>query len=109
LRIGYINSAVEEAIAIVDFTSRNELPLHSADHDLYTQIASDESKSSELREMLGNQLFSLNAHWFWFSLNEGSEPYTFPKFNPSQQVPIITRLKVAIKILLNHYPVGRFC
>ncbi|MHB9030935.1 MAG: hypothetical protein ACYC9O_19370, partial [Candidatus Latescibacterota bacterium] len=36
LMIGSIDSCVEQAIAILDFTTRNRVHLHSADHDLHT-------------------------------------------------------------------------
>jgi hypothetical protein len=31
-----------------------------------------------MRELLGEELFSLQGHWFWFTLNERPGPYTFP-------------------------------
>jgi len=83
LRLGHIDSAVEQAVAITDFASRNGLPLHSADHSLHTELGDDPTRMSELQKALGNQLFSLEAHWFWFSLNEIPGPYTFPRFGTS--------------------------
>lgn len=78
--LGHLSSAVEQAIALVDFTSRNHLPLHSADESFYTELSHDQD--NVLRDLLGEELFSRNAHWFWFSLNETSEsaPIHFPKF-----------------------------
>jgi hypothetical protein len=32
-----------------------------------------------MRSLLGDELFSLQGHWFHFSLNEHPGPYTFPK------------------------------
>ncbi|HJZ13246.1 MAG TPA: hypothetical protein VJ521_13910 [Acidobacteriota bacterium] len=111
LRIGYIDSAVEQSVAITDFTSRNNMDLHSADHSFHQELNAEKQK--ELRERLGDELFSLNAHWFWFSLNEASGPFTFPKFHPpvSKEPPAVgflTRIKVALKILLKRYPADRF-
>lgn len=117
--LGHINSAVEQAVAIVDFTSRNHLPLHSADHDLYTEFNANQDRKNELQRCLGEALFSLNAHWFWFSMNQGSGSYTFPQYYPPsmeqsqsskcpEQLSMKTRLKVALKILLNRYPVDKF-
>ena len=124
LRIGAINSAVEQAVAITDFASRNNLSLHSADHSLHTELGNDADRLAELRHILGDQLFSLNARWWWFSLNEQPGPYTFPRFQPppsvaeKRQAPLSVagrrrgrmkrRLKVAIKVLLGHYPDDRF-
>lgn len=119
VRIGTINSAVEQAVAIVDFTSRNKLPLHSADHDLHSEFNANIDKKTELQRRLGEHLFSLNAYWFWFSLNQGSGFYTFPRYCPplaekpqhsknNTQISVKTRLKVALKVLLNRYPVDKF-
>ncbi|PWT80892.1 MAG: hypothetical protein C5B44_04655 [Acidobacteria bacterium] len=126
VRLGHISSAVPQSIAIVDFTSRNEVTLHSADHDLHTAFGSDSSKKAELKELLGDEFFSSSAHWFWFSLNGRTHPCTFPKYNyqsiqrklsmeeklrqaleldeiGQDQVTVKVRLKIAAKILLNRY------
>ncbi len=123
LRIGNIDTAVEQAVAIMDFTIRNSLKLHSADHSFHTELGDNLDKLSELQNLLTEDLFSLSAHWFWFSLNEGSGPYTFPRFQFSKTAKISkqgktielfdshslkTRLKLAIKILLYRYPIERF-
>jgi hypothetical protein len=127
VRLGHISSAVAQAISIVDFTSRNELILFSADHDLHTAFGNGSSKKAELLELLGDELFSLNAHWFWFSLNDRTQPCTFPKYDyqeirrkasmeeklrevleaeeiSQEQITPKLRLKIAAKILLNRYP-----
>jgi cephalosporin hydroxylase len=82
LVLGHFNSAVEQAIAIFDFTSRNGLDLHSSDHNLHTELS--EQQATELQQLLGDDLFSRSGHWFWFSLNEkaAGEPLHFPKFVP---------------------------
>jgi len=128
MRLGHISSAVAQAIAIVDFTSRNELNLYSADHDLHTEFGSGSSKKAELKDLLGDEFFSLNAHWFWFSLNDMARPCTFPRYDyqeiqtkltmeekirealeldklmSREQVTLRLRLKIATKVLLNRYP-----
>ncbi|MBM0742905.1 hypothetical protein JOY44_15035 [Phormidium sp. CLA17] len=78
--LGHLSSAVEQAIALVDFTSRNHLPLHSADESFYSELSQEQN--NVLRDLLGDELFSRNAHWFWFSLNETNESALihFPKF-----------------------------
>ena len=85
LVLGNLNSAVEQVISIVDFTSRNKLTLHSADESFHTQL--NEHQLNELQQQLGDELFSKNGHWFWFSLNEKAEQETiyFPKFIPSSK------------------------
>ena len=77
LKLGFIDSAVEQAIAIFDFSTRNNLPLHSADHDLHCLKP---EQIVELQGLLG-ELFSLSAHWCYFDLSEGRMPLTFPVFH----------------------------
>lgn len=105
--LGHISSAVAQSVAIVDFTSRNELTLHSADHDLHTGL--DATQQAEMRRLIGDHLFSLSAHWFWFSLNEKEGPFTFPLFEPPQPsvptppISLIPRLKMGLRIVLNRF------
>lgn len=80
LRLGIIDSAVAQAISIQDFTSRNGLTLDSADHSIDLEIARTPEKVDEMRRLLGEELFSLQGHWFWFTLNEHPGPYKFPRF-----------------------------
>ncbi|UBF24115.1 class I SAM-dependent methyltransferase [Kovacikia minuta CCNUW1] len=80
LVLGHLNSAVEQAVAIVDFTSRNHLTLHSSDHSLHTELTP--TQTQELQQQLG-EFFSICGHWFYFSLNEkpDEEPIYFPAFS----------------------------
>jgi hypothetical protein len=80
LRLGTIDSAVAQAISIQDFTSRNQITLDSADHSIDVEIAQTPDRVGEMRRLLGEELFGLQAHWFWFTLNERPGPYTFPRF-----------------------------
>ncbi len=75
VRLGRIDSNVEQAIAAIEFTTRNEIALESADHSYHTGLSS--IQQTEMRELLG-PLFDANAHWFYFSLNERPAPYVFP-------------------------------
>lgn len=79
LRIGDIDSAEEQAVAITDFAGRNRLPLHSADHSLHTELEPDSARVAEMRGRIG-ELFWLEAHWFWFSRNEVTWSCTFPRY-----------------------------
>ena len=105
--LGHISSAVAQSVAIVDFTSRNKLTLQSADQDLHSGF--DEAQRAETRRLLGDQFFSLQGHWFWFSLNEKEGPFYFPRFEPPQQsvtaapIPLISRLKMGARIALNRF------
>jgi hypothetical protein len=79
LWLGSVCSPVAQAISIIDFATRNKMPLHSAAKSLHRFLADDPAKVAELQKLLDNDLFSLNARWFWFSLNEAVAPYTFPR------------------------------
>jgi hypothetical protein len=83
LILGHLNSAVEQAVSILDFTSRNHLTLHSADESLHTELTDEQM--SELQQNLGKELFSKNGHWFWFSLNEKDDSETIYFPNPSSK------------------------
>jgi hypothetical protein len=80
-RIGIIDSAVAQALSIQDFVGRNRLTLDSADHSIDLEINQLSGRTEEMRRVLGNELFSLQAHWFWFTLNEHAGPFTFPRFH----------------------------
>jgi hypothetical protein len=75
--IGNLCSKVPQAISVVDFITRNGLTLESADHSIHTTIAKDPQKKAEMQELLG-PMYSPDAHWFWFTLNEHPGPYKFP-------------------------------
>ncbi len=80
--LGNVNSAVAQAISIADFCRRNALTLESADHTFHRELAVDH-KAATMRRLLGDDLFSLQGHWFYFSLNEHEGPFTFPEATPS--------------------------
>ena len=77
LRLGHIDTAVEQAIAAVDFTSRNRLALRSADERLRARFGTDAAAAEEMGRQLG-EFFSLQAHWFYFTMNERQGVFTFP-------------------------------
>jgi len=41
LKLGMIDSAEAQAVSILDFATRNRLPLHSADHSFHVELAGD--------------------------------------------------------------------
>ncbi len=79
VRLGDIDSAVEQSVAIVDFMSRNGRRLYSADESIRTVIGGDPARVEEMERLLGD-LFALQAHWFFFTLNDRAETWTFPRF-----------------------------
>ena len=79
VKLGLIDSAVEQSVAALDFTTRNRLTLDSADHSFRTSLTP--AQQVEMRNVLG-ELFDLQGHWFYFTLNERPGPYTFPQYTP---------------------------
>lgn len=77
LKLGIIDSAVEQSVAALDFTTRNHITLDSADHSFRTGLSA--AQQAEMRQTLG-ELFDTQGHWFYFSLNERPGPYKFPKY-----------------------------
>lgn len=77
LQLGHINSCVEQAVAAIDFCSRNKIQLHSADESYYTEI--NDAQMEGLVNVLGTDFVSRNGHWFWFSLAEAEVELTFPR------------------------------
>ncbi|MDF1667890.1 MAG: hypothetical protein P1V97_39500, partial [Planctomycetota bacterium] len=128
LRMGHIDSAVEQSVAIIDFSSRNHLPVFSADHSLHTEIGALPNRKKFFDDKLGKDAFSLYAHWFYFSLKDAQVPVRFPRYewpevdetpasNPdleavSQETEdekkkqsFVMKLKVAGGILLGRVPI----
>jgi len=79
LRIGNVDSAVAQAISIIDFAGRNAISLDSADHTFDLELTRIPGRVEEMQRALGDELFSQQGHWFWFTMNERPGPYTFPK------------------------------
>ena len=77
VKLGIIDSAAEQSVAVVDFATRNHLTLDSADHSFHTNLTA--AQQSEMRSLLGD-FFDTQAHWFYFSLNERPGPYKFPRY-----------------------------
>jgi hypothetical protein len=77
--LNHIQSAVEQAVAIVDFTTRNRLTIESADRSIAEVVGEDPARVAEMEALLGD-LFALHAHWFWFTCSERDGELTFPWF-----------------------------
>ena len=76
-RIGPVDSCVEQAVAALDFCTRNDIPLHSSDESFHQELTDDQWKG--LVEAMGSDHLSRNGHWFWFSLKEAGAELTFPR------------------------------
>jgi hypothetical protein len=83
IRLGHVFATVQQAVSVVDFTSRNRIALHSAVHSLHSRFAACPTDERELRDVLGN-FFEMRSLCAWFTLNESAGPYFFPQFTGSQ-------------------------
>jgi len=77
VRLGHLDSCVEQAVAIVDFTSRNAAPLHTAAEQIHSAIGAHRFRVEAMETTLG-ELWGPGAHWCHFSLNDAVGPYHFP-------------------------------
>lgn len=80
LCLGWINTIVEQPIAVMDFMTRNGSALQSADHALHEDLGGDAARRAEMERTLAPEDWSLLAHWAYFSLNGLPGPFTFPRF-----------------------------
>jgi hypothetical protein len=73
LKLGFLDSNVEQAISILE-------------ESLHTEL--NDAQAAELESLWGADLFSRYGHWIYFSLNESPGPFTFPKIAaPPQDAP----------------------
>ena len=77
VRLGHLDSCVEQAVAMVDFTSRNGVTLHTAAEDIHGAIGAHAFRVETMERTLGD-LWAPQAHWCHFSLNDrpGSVPFS---------------------------------
>lgn len=97
-RIGYLESSVSQTIGILDFCTRNQMPLHSADLSIH-ELIEVPGQAPEMRALVGD-LYSHRAHWSWFTAAEArTTPVSFPSprfARPSSNV----RLKRIARVVL---------
>ncbi len=106
VRLGWVQSNVEQAVAVVDFTSRNNVPLDSATNSMRTELSTDQL--AELDEMLGLDASRAEAGWVWFSLNGTRAGWTFPRFiEPGAGTRFQTRALMASLSLAGRFHVDR--
>lgn len=72
-----LKSAEDSILPLVDFVSRNELTLFSADLGLQQIRCEEPELYQALVVMHGGEAFS-GSHWRWFTLNERQPPFVFP-------------------------------
>jgi len=77
VRLGHLDSCVEQAVAMVDFTSRNGVVLHTAAEDIHGAIGVHPFRVEAMERTLGD-LWAAQAHWCHFSLNGRPGSCRFP-------------------------------
>jgi len=93
-RVNGVMSSVTQAILAMDFTERNDIPLHAAGEGMHHDVMQHPERVAELRRLLGEDLVNQSAMWFWFSLNEAPGELTFPRPcpRPLSQVSLLRRM-----------------
>lgn len=86
--INQMFSPFEELIFLHDFTERNEIKLHSVQHELEQSIFSFKTRKREMQRQLGTQMARSDSSLYWFSLNERSEKPLFPRPHSSSLAQI---------------------
>jgi len=79
VRLGDLFSNVEQAVAVVDFASRNHLELCSITHSLRTELSIDEIHY--LDDALGLQLATAEIGLYSLSISAPDALSTFPRFD----------------------------
>ncbi len=87
--LGWIDTIVDQAIAVVDFLTRHHAELGSADKSFHEEIGDNPAKMSEMKSTLLERDLGLIGHWAYFSLNSLQRPYTFPTFKRPQPVVVV--------------------
>jgi hypothetical protein len=112
LYLGWIDTIVDQSIAIVDFLTRNKGELQSADHSFHQEIGQNPEMIRDMEAEFSKEDWSMIGHWAYFSLNYLPKPYTFPKFarparmndveiQPVYETRTIDLLKVIVRRIAN--------
>jgi hypothetical protein len=78
VNIGWMNSLQDQVIAIADFAARNRIQIGSADHEYARFFAVNGGRTKEMRRLLGDEFFSIEAHFAFLSLVGAKAPFHFP-------------------------------
>jgi hypothetical protein len=76
--IGWMHSIQDQIIAIADFSARNDLEIHSADHEYARFFSSHPGRADEMRAVLGEEWFSTLGQWAFFSFAGKTSGLEFP-------------------------------
>jgi hypothetical protein len=78
VNIGWMNSLQDQVVAVADFAARNDLEIGSADHEYAEYFGSRPQDAAEMIRLLGNEFFSVSAHYAFLSLAGKRGPFHYP-------------------------------
>ena len=78
VNIGWMNSVEDQVVALADFSARNDVEIGSADHEYAQLFAGNPSYEGEMRQRLGDELYSRIGNWAFLSLTGKAGPFHFP-------------------------------
>jgi len=87
LRLGWMETVVEQAIPTLDFLARNGIELHSADDEVHRDLVCHPERLAELRRVYPSGFFAPVNHWVYFTLNDAAPPYHFPAWSGVRPAP----------------------
>jgi hypothetical protein len=78
VNLGWMNSKEDQAVALADFSARNDLAIGSADHEYAGFFDANPAFAVEMRQLLGDEFFSVIGQWAFLSLTGREGPFHFP-------------------------------
>lgn len=78
VNIGWMNSLQDQAVAIADFAARNDIEIGSADHEYAEYFGSRPQHAAEMLQLLGDEFFSVSAHYAFLSLAGKTGSFHYP-------------------------------
>lgn len=78
VNLGWMSSKQDQVVALADFSARNDLEIGSADQEYAEFFDANPAFADEMRQLLGDDLFSVIGHWAFLSLNGKEGPFHFP-------------------------------
>jgi hypothetical protein len=78
VNIGWMNSLQDQVIAVADFAARNDIEIGSADHEYAEYFGRHPQHADEMRRLLGEEFFSMSAHYAFLSLAGRKGPFFYP-------------------------------
>ena len=78
VNIGWMNSLQDQVVAVADFAARNDLEIGSADHEYAGSFGGRPQHAAEMMQLLGDEFFSIAAHYAFLSLAGRQGPFHYP-------------------------------